>query len=97
MVGVFAGGAFEEVHIKMANGNHDTITLAQYAERLNVQLLRASDFNTKLRDRGVPKDVTAQKTCKAARNERDARRMLDVIWDKPERAKDVLDNAIKTK
>ena len=63
---------------------------------LNVQLLRVADFNTKLRDKGVPKDVTVQKMCKAARDERDVRRMLDAIWDKPERTKNVLDNAIKT-
>ncbi|MEP0826735.1 MAG: hypothetical protein HRF40_14770, partial [Nitrososphaera sp.] len=61
VVGVFAGGAFEDIHVKMASGSNNgasAITLAQYAERLNVQLLRASDFNTKLRDRGVPKDIT---------------------------------------
>nr|HXG06767.1 hypothetical protein [Nitrososphaera sp.] len=44
----------------------------------------------------MPKDVTVQKICKAARDERDVRRMLDVIWEKPEGAKDVMDNAIKT-
>lgn len=97
VVGVFAGGAFEDVHIKMNGSDHNkAITLAQYAERLNVQLLRASDFNEKLRDRAVPKDVTVQKICKAARDERDVRRMLDAVWDKPEGAKDVLDGAIKT-
>jgi hypothetical protein len=99
VVGVFAGGAFEDVHVKMASGSNNcasAITLAQYAERLNVQLLRASDFNTKLRDRGVPKDITVQKICKAARDERDVRRMLDAVWEKPEDAKDVLDRAIKT-
>jgi hypothetical protein len=96
VVGVFAGGAFEDVHIKMVNGNDNgAITLAQYAERLNVQLLRASDFNTKLRDKGVPKDVTVQKICKAARDERDVRRILGAIWDRPEDAKNALNNAIK--
>ncbi|GEM_PF-481976 len=124
IVGVFAGGAFEEVNVKVnGNGNGDrnrgdntinrkdashsstnnnsnfnantTITLAQYAERLNVQLLRASHFNEKLRDRGVPKDATVQKMCKTARDERDVRRILDAIWDKPEGAKDILAEAIK--
>jgi hypothetical protein len=96
VVGVFAGGAFEDIHVKVANGtNNGTITLAQYAERLNVQLLRASNFNEKLRDREVPKDVTVQKICKAARDERDVRRMLDAIWDKPKDAKNALNNAIK--
>ncbi|MEP0824872.1 MAG: hypothetical protein HRF40_05250 [Nitrososphaera sp.] len=99
VVGVFAGGAFEDIHVKVANGgssgNNGAITLAQYAERLNVQLLRASDFNEKLRDREAPKDVTVQKICKAARDERDVRRMLDLIWDKPEDAKNALNNAIK--
>src|SRR5690606_35579840 len=103
VVGVFAGGAFEEIHVKVANGdgNKDssdgkTITLAQYAERLNVQLLRAANFNEKLRDKGVPKDATVQKICKAARDERDVRRMLDAVWEKPEDAKDILERAIKT-
>jgi hypothetical protein len=98
VVGVFAGGAFEEIHVKVANGsgsNNSAITLAQYAERLNVQLLRASNFNEKLRDREIPKDVTVQKICKAARDERDVRRLLDSIWDKPEDAKNMLSNAIK--
>jgi hypothetical protein len=97
IVGVFAGGAFEDVNVKVASGNNgaSAITLAQYAERLNVQLLRASDFNEKLRDRAVPKDVTVQKICKAARDERDVRSMLDAIWDKPEDAKNALNNAIK--
>jgi hypothetical protein len=102
VVGVFAGGAFEDIHVKMANrsgkdsNDGKTITLAQYAERLNVQLLRAANFNEKLRDKGVPKDATVQKICKAARDERDVRRMLDAVWEKPEDAKDVLDRAIKT-
>ncbi|HXG07052.1 MAG TPA: hypothetical protein VNI77_06980 [Nitrososphaera sp.] len=51
VVGVFAGGSFEDVHLKMNGNGNDTITLAQYAERLNVQLLRASNFNEKLRDK----------------------------------------------
>jgi len=103
VVGVFAGGAFEDIRVKVANSNskdnnegNSTITLAQYAERLNVQLLRAADFNAKLRDKGAPKDVTVQKICKAARDERDVRRMLDSMWNKPEDAKDILDGAIKT-
>ncbi len=101
VVGVFAGGAFEDIHVKVANdsgkdsNDGNTITLAQYAERLNVQLLRASNFNEKLRDKGVPKDATVQKICKAARDERDVRRMLDAVWEKPEDAKDILDGAIK--
>lgn len=95
VVGVFAAGAFEDVHIKM-NGSNDTLTLAQYAERLNVQLLRASNFNEKLRDKGVSKDVTVQKICKVTKDERDVRRTLDAAWDKPEGAKDILERAIKT-
>ncbi|AIF84507.1 hypothetical protein NTE_02457 [Candidatus Nitrososphaera evergladensis SR1] len=101
VVGVFAGGAFEDIHVKVSTVNSkdnsdSTITLAQYAERLNVQLLRAANFNEKLRDKGVPKDATVQKICKAARDERDVRRMLDAVWEKPEDATDVLDRAIKT-
>ena len=108
IVGVFAGGAFEDIRVKVANSNGSgmdnnndgnntiTITLAQYAERMNVQLLRAADFNAKLRDKGVSKDVTVQKMCKAAKDERDVRKILDAVWQKPEDAKDILEKAIKT-
>ena len=108
IVGVFAGGAFEDIRVKVANSNGSgmdnnndgnntiTITLAQYSERMNVQLLRAADFNAKLRDKGVSKDVTVQKMCKAAKDERDVRKILDAVWQKPEDAKDILEKAIKT-
>lgn len=62
VIGVFAAGAFEDIHIKVngRDGKEEKITLTQYASRLNVQLLRASDFNLKLHDRQVPKEVTVQ-------------------------------------
>lgn len=97
VIGVFAAGAFEDIHIKV-NGKDGTegekITLAQYASRLNVQLLRASDFNQKLHDRQVSKELSVQKICRAARNENDVRKMLDMIWEKPENAAKVLSDAI---
>jgi hypothetical protein len=96
IIGVFAAGAFEDIHIKVngKDGKEEKVTLAQYASRVNVQLLRASDFNQKLHDRQVPKEVTVQKICRAARNEDDVRKMLDGIWDKPENAAKVLSDTI---
>lgn len=95
VVGVFAAGAFEDVHIKVnSKDNEEKVTLTQYASRLNVQLLRASDFNQKLHERQVPREVTVQKICRAARNENDVRKMLDVVWNEPENATKVLSDAI---
>ena len=70
--------------------NGRTITLAQYASRMNIQLLKPSDFNKKLREHGVDKKVTVQKICKVCRDEKDVRVVLDVIWKKPLKAQEVL-------
>ena len=59
--------------------NGETITLAQYAARLNIQLLKPSDFNSKLREHGVDKKVTVQKICRACTDEEEARRILGAI------------------
>jgi hypothetical protein len=81
IVGVFAGSAFnpkESVRLK----DEAMISLATYAARMNIQLLKASDFNSKLRERGVPKEVTVQKICRIARDEKEVREVLEAI-DKP--------------
>ncbi|RJS88158.1 hypothetical protein CW704_00285, partial [Candidatus Bathyarchaeota archaeon] len=65
VVGVFAASAFnprETVQLK----DESRISLAQYAARMRFQLLRASDFNQKLHEKGCPRTVTVQKICRRA-------------------------------
>jgi len=54
----------------------------------NIKMLRLADFNKKLREHGVPKEVTVQKICKACRDEKQVREILDEIWKTPEQAKE---------
>jgi len=87
--GVFAGGAFnpkESVQLK----NGENISLASYAARMNMQLLKAADFNVKLRERGCPKNVTVQRICKVAKDENEVREILDAVWESPERGEIIL-------
>lgn len=89
VIGVFAGSAFnpkENVRLK----DETVINLATYAARMNIQLLKASDFNSKLRDRGVPKAVTVQKICKYAKDEKEVREVLESIWANPEKSNELL-------
>ena len=84
VVGVFAGSAFnpkENVRLK----DESVISLATYAARMNIQLLKAADFNEKLRDRGVPKDITVQRVCRIAKDEKEVREILEAIWENPEK------------
>jgi hypothetical protein len=93
IVGVFAGSAFnpkETVRLK----NESTISLATYASRMNIQLLKASDFNEKLRERGVPKYVTVQKICRASKDEKNVRETLEKIWDSPKSGREILSEVI---
>jgi len=91
VIGVFAGSAFnpkEKVRLK----DETEISLATYAARMNIQLLKASDFNIKLRERGVPKEVTVQKICKVCRDEKEVREVLEEIWRNPEKSMEILHN-----
>jgi hypothetical protein len=93
IVGVFAGSAFnpkETVRLK----NETTISLANYAARMNIQLLKASDFNEKLRERGVQKYVTVQKICRASKDESDVRNTLEKIWESPGSGREILSEVI---
>lgn len=87
--GVFAGQAFdpnESVRLK----DNTSISLASYVARMNIQLLKAVDFNDKLRERGCPKAVTVQRVCRTARNETEVRRTLDAIWEKSKESEEIL-------
>jgi hypothetical protein len=94
VIGIFAGTAFNPEE-KVAIGN-ESISLAQYAARVNIQLLKAADLNHMLHDRGIEKQVTVQKVCTRTRNETEVRETLAEIWDTPTRSREMLDQlAIK--
>lgn len=91
VLGVFAGSAFNpKESVKIKDGS---VGLATYAARINVQLLKAADFNEKLRERGVSKEITVQKICRIAKNEREVRTMLEAIWENPKKGNEILANA----
>lgn len=72
VIGVFAGSAFDpKESVKMKD--ESVISLASYAARINVQLLKVVDFDEKMRERGFDKDVTAQKICRIAARRKRAR------------------------
>jgi hypothetical protein len=88
VVGIFAGGAFnphDKIHIK-----DEEINLPTYAARHNLQLLHASDFNQRLQERGIPKEVTVQKICRSARDEDEVREALAKVWEKPRNAEGIV-------
>ncbi|MFQ6074973.1 MAG: hypothetical protein ACE5Z5_02400 [Candidatus Bathyarchaeia archaeon] len=89
ITGVFAGSSFdprESVRLK----DETIISLASYAARMNIQLLKATDFNEKLREKGVPKAVTVQKICRYARDEKEVREILEAVWENPAKSDDIL-------
>lgn len=89
IVGVFAGSAFNpRENVQLKDGSR--ISLASYAARMNIQLLKAADFNSKLRERGCAKPVTVQKICKLAKDENEVREVLDAVWENSARSKDTL-------
>jgi len=94
VIPVFGAGAYNPRGKVTVNGQ--TITLAQYASRMNIKLLRPADFNAKLRERGVDKKVTVQKICKACEDEEDVRSILDKIWMTPSEARKILSNTLIT-
>jgi hypothetical protein len=93
VVGVFAGSAFnprERIRLK----NDTVISLSAYAARMNIQLLKAANFNEMLRERGIPKEITVQRICRIARNESEVREILEAVWEDPKKSNDVLTSAI---
>jgi len=89
VVGVFAGTAFDpDEKVTLRDGSR--VGLAVYAGRLNIHLLKASDFNEKLRGRGCAPNVSVQRICRLARDEGEVRMILDAIWRDPDMAEDIL-------
>jgi len=70
------------------------ITLAQYASRINIRLLRPADFNSKMRERGVDKRITVQKICRVCKDEKDVRFVLDEMWQNPSKAQEFLSGTL---
>jgi hypothetical protein len=88
VVGVFAGSSFNpRERVRLKDGSD--ISLPAYAARMNIQLLKASDFNQKLRERGCEK-ATVQRICRLARNEKEVREILEAIWKNPEKDLEIL-------
>ncbi|MFH0849092.1 MAG: hypothetical protein V1857_06285, partial [archaeon] len=57
---------------------------------LNISLLKAPDFNEKLRERGCKPTVTIQGVCRAARDENQVREVLESIWQRPTDAEKIV-------
>jgi len=94
VIGVFAGSAInpkESVRLK----DETTISLASYVARMEIQLLKAADFNEKMREKGCSKDVTVQKICRIAKDEGDVRQILDAIWKNPQKGREILAEAVE--
>ncbi len=78
----FAAGTFDpREHVKIKDGM--SLPLATYAARMNIQLFKASDFNAKLHERGCATAMTVQKICRVARDEKEIRRILELMWKEP--------------
>jgi hypothetical protein len=88
VIGVFAGSAFnpkEKVKLK----DETIVNLPTYVARMNIQLLKASDFNEKLKERGCTK-ATVQKICKLAKDENEVREVLEKLWESPQKDAEIL-------
>lgn len=89
VIGVFAGSAFDPSEkVQLKDGSK--ISLASYAARMGIQLLKASDFNGKLWERGCPKSINVQKICKLAKDEKEVRDILKNIWQNPQDSEKIL-------
>lgn len=92
VTGIFAGSAFNpKENVQLKDGK--SIGLASYASRMNIQLLRASDFSQKLRERGCALEATVQKIARTARDEDDAKQLLEEIWRAPSEAEKFVSEA----
>ena len=88
VTGLFAGSAFNPQEKVSVRG--ETMSLATYANRLNIRLLKTADFNEQLRKRGCKRNITTQSICKAAKDEKEVREILEAIWRKPVDAEGIL-------
>jgi len=89
VIPVFGARAFNPTEKVVVNGK--TMPLAQYTAKMNIQLLKPSDFNSMLREHGVDKKVTIQKIGRLCRNEKEVREVLNKIWKNPAKATKILE------
>lgn len=92
IVPVFAAGTYNPMEKVVVNG--EKITLAMYASRMNIKLLRPVDFNQKLREHGVNKTLTVQKICRIARDETELRQLFDEVWAQPSAVQNIVGETI---
>jgi len=71
------------------------MSLASYANRLNISLMKAADFNEKLREHSCKPNVTIQRICNASRNEMEVRETLEAIWRKPDEVEKILTDVVE--
>jgi hypothetical protein len=57
---------------------------------LNVNLLKAADFNEKLHEHGCDSKITVQGVCRLAKDEHEVRQTLEAIWQKTSNAEEIL-------
>jgi len=88
VLGVFAASSFDPKETVVIND--ESVSLATYAARMNIQLLKAADFNEKLRERGTEKDVTVQRICRSVKDEKQVRGVLETVWKEPAKAEELL-------
>lgn len=88
VLGVFAASSFDPKESVLINDQ--TLSLPSYAARMNIQLLKAADFNQKLRDRGVDENVTVQSICRVSKDENQVREMLEAVWKEVTKAQTIL-------
>ena len=93
VVGVFAASAFDSKENVKLN-DQVKISLAAYAARIKLELVSAADLNEKLRGRGVKKEITVQEICRIARDEKEVRDTLSLIWEKPQTAREITSQVI---
>jgi DNA-binding MarR family transcriptional regulator len=92
VVPVFAAGTYNPKERVVVNA--EKIALAQYANRMNIKLLRPADFNERLQEHGVDKRTTVQKMCRAAKDETQVKELLDEVWSQQANAYAILVRAL---
>lgn len=85
IIAIFAGTAFNPNDIIHIGENR--ITLAQYCQRMKIDLIKAADLNDTLQKRGVENFITVQKVCRLSMNEVEVRETLTKMWNQPEKAR----------
>jgi hypothetical protein len=94
VVCVFAGLAFDPAE-SVALENETKITAEAYAARINIQLVKAADLNGKMRERGLPEELTIQSVYRATRDEKETRKVLSLIWEAPDKAKTIIAETVE--